>query len=149
MERRYHYEMLGFNFRMTDIHAALALAQLERLEAFTKKRRANAAFLNEHIHSVVTPQEMKGREHVWHQYTIRIDGGRNRDEAVRQLNEAGIGTGIFYPIPAHMHAYMRDVVGDVCLPVAERSAQEVISVPVHPQLKADELEKIAFEVNKL
>jgi dTDP-4-amino-4,6-dideoxygalactose transaminase len=97
---------------------------------------------------VVTPVEAPGREHVWHQYTVRITH-RDRDEAVTQLGDAGIGTGIFYPIPAHQHAYMRRLVGDVSLPVSERLAQEVVSLPVHPQLSEDELETIVREVNRL
>lgn len=147
MEKRYHYEMLGYNYRMTDIHAAIGLAQLERLNDFTERRRFNAAYLNSKIESAITPVEKPGRKHAWHQYTIRVDG--NRDAAVEQLDEAGIGTGIFYPIPAHQHDYMRRVVGDVTLSVAERLAQQVISLPVHPELTQDELAYIVGEVNKL
>jgi perosamine synthetase len=95
-----------------------------------------------------TPAEAPGRKHVWHQYTIRITH-RDRDEAASQLNAAGIGTGIFYPIPAHQHAYMREIVGDVSLPVSERLAREVLSLPVHPQLSQEELETIVAEVNRL
>jgi len=149
MKRRFYHDMLGYNFRMTDLHAAIGLTQLGRLSGFTQKRRANAAWLNAHIQSVITPTEKDGCQHVWHQYTIRVDGGRNRDAAVEQLNKAGIGTGIFYPVPAHRQAYMRELIGAVSLPVAEQLAREVISLPVHPQLSQTDLEKIANEVNKL
>jgi perosamine synthetase len=149
MKRRYYHDMLGFNFRMTDLCAAIGLAQLDRLEDFTAKRRANAAYLNSTIESVITPKVKEGYGHVWHQYTIRVDKGRDRDAAVKQLNEAGIGTGVFYPVPAHQQDYMREIVGDVQLPVAEQLAKEVISLPVHPQLSQDDLTKIAAEVNKL
>ena len=147
MRRRYYYESLGYNFRMSDLHAAIGLAQMDRLEEFTAKRRANAAYLSAHIESVVTPRVREGCEHVWHQYTVRVDGGRDRDAAVRQLNEAGVGTGIFYPVPAHQHAYVRDVVGEVSLPVTERLAQEVVSLPVHPGLSQADLEQIVAAVN--
>ena len=147
MRRRYYYESLGYNFRMSDLHAAIGLAQMDRLEEFTAKRRANAAYLSAHIESVVTPRVREGCEHVWHQYTVRVDGGRDRDAAVRQLNEAGVGTGIFYPVPAHQHAYVRDVVGEVSLPVTERLAQEVLSLPVHPGLSQADLEQIVAAVN--
>jgi len=73
----------------------------------------------------------------------------NRDEVVKQLNANAVGTGIFYPIPAHKHEYMQKIVGDVSLPVAEQIATEVISLPVHPQLTQTDLEKIVDEVNKL
>ena len=149
MKRRYYHDMLGFNFRMTDLCAAIGLAQLDRLEDFTARRRANAAYLNSKIESVITPTVKDGYRHVWHQYTIRVGGGRDRDAAVRQLNEAGIGTGVFYPVPAHRQAYMRDIVGAVQLPVAEQLAEEVISLPVHPQLSQADLDAIVAEVNRL
>jgi dTDP-4-amino-4,6-dideoxygalactose transaminase len=132
---------------MTDLCAAIGLAQMDRLEDFTAKRRANASYLNSRIESVITPTVKDGYSHVWHQYTIRVSGGRDRDAAVRQLNEAGIGTGIFYPVPAHRQEYMREIVGDVQLPVAEQLAAEVISLPVHPQLSQADLDAITTEVN--
>lgn len=149
MKRRYYHDMLGYNFRMSDLHAAIGLAQMDRLEEFTQKRRENAAFFNRNLHTVVTPKVKEGYDHVWHQYTIRLDGGRDRDQAVKQLNEAGIGTGIFYPVPAHHQRHVRQVVGDLSLPVAEQCAREVISLPVHPSLSKTDLELIVEEVNKL
>jgi dTDP-4-amino-4,6-dideoxygalactose transaminase len=149
MKRRYYHDMLGFNFRMTDLCAAIGLAQMDRLEDFTAKRRANATYLNSKIESVITPTVKDGYDHVWHQYTIRVDSGRDRDAAVKQLNDAGIGTGIFYPVPAHQQEYMREIVGDVQLPVAEKLAREVISLPVHPQLSQADLDTIATQVNRL
>jgi perosamine synthetase len=149
MRKRYHYEFLGYNLRMTDLHAAIGVAQMARWEAFTAKRRANAAYLSEHITSVVTPKVRAGYEHVWHQYTVRVDGERDRDAAVQRLREAGVGTGIFYPIPAHQHRYMREIVGEVSLPVTEQLAQEVISLPVHPGLSQADLDTIVRAVNDL
>lgn len=149
MRQRYHYEMVGNNFRMSDLHAAIGLAQTSRFAEFTEKRQKNAAYLNEHITSVITPLVQEGYEHVWHQYTIRVDSGRNRDQAIKQLNEAGVGTGIFYPIPCHQHDHIRDIVGEISLPVTEKLAKEVISLPVHPQLSQQDLETIVEEVNRL
>jgi perosamine synthetase len=149
MKRRYYHEMIGYNFRLSDLHAAIGLAQLDKLEEFTAKRRFNAAYLNQHIESVITPKVKDGYGHVWHQYTVRVDGGRDRDAAVKQLNDAGVGTGIFYPVPAHQQGYMTEIIGQVKLPVAERMAQEVISLPVHPLLSQADLETIVREVNKL
>ncbi len=149
MKRRYYHDMLGFNFRMTDLCAAIGLAQLDRLEDFTAKRRANAAYLNSKIESVITPTVRDGYGHVWHQYTIRVDGGRDRDAAVKRLNEAGVGTGVFYPVPAHQQEDMREIVGNVPLPVAESLAREVISLPVHPQLSQADLDAIVTAVNGL
>jgi dTDP-4-amino-4,6-dideoxygalactose transaminase len=156
MQKRYYHDMLGYNFRLSDLHAAIGLAQLERLPDFTAKRRANAAFLNAHLtESVITPATGAQAGHVWHQYTVRIrDGvstkGVARDVAVEQLARAGVGTGIFYPVPANRQAHLQDMgLGDVHLPVAEQLALEVLSLPVHPQLTQDDLETIVREVNKL
>ena len=149
MKVRYYHDMLGYNYRMSDLHAAIGLAQMQRLEEFKSIRQHNAEYLNQNITSVVTPKVKPGYEHVWHQYTIRVDGNRDRDAAVKQLNEAGIGTGIFYPVPVHEQAYMRKIVGDYSLPVAEKFAKQVISLPIHPQVSQEDLEKIATEVNKL
>jgi perosamine synthetase len=149
MKRRYHHDMLGYNYRMSDLHAAIGLAQIDRFEWFTERRRANAAYLSDKLCSVAIPQTRPEYGHVWHQYTVRLAAGQDRDETARRLAEQGIGTGVFYPIPAHKHEYMRQRVGELSLPVAERLAQEVLSLPVHPQLTADELRQIVMGVNSL
>ena len=148
MKKRYHHQILGYNFRLSDLHAAIGLAQMDRLTAFTRQRQANATYLSQRLESVILPQVKDGYEHVWHQYTVRLPEG-NRDEAVLRLHEAGVGTGVFYPIPAHQHDYMRKVVGNVSLPIAEQMAQEVFSLPVHPHLTQADLAVIVAEVNKL
>jgi dTDP-4-amino-4,6-dideoxygalactose transaminase len=155
MRRRYYHEILGFNFRITDLHAAIGAAQLDRLEDFTSRRRANAEYLNTHIRSVATPQVKPGYRHVWHQYTVRVKAdqgapGSARDAAINQLTEAGVGSGIFYPVPANKQAHLHDMgLGGESLPVAEQAAQEVLSLPVHPLLSQSDLETIVREVNKL
>ena len=149
MKRRYYYDMLGFNFRMSDVHAAIGLTQMARLPAFNARRRANADFLRGRIESVQVPKVRPEYEHVWHQFTVRINGGRDRDAAVEMLRENGVGTGVFYPVPAHQHDYMHEHVGTVSLPVTEKLSQEVFSLPVHPQLSQADLDKIVTEVNKL
>ena len=151
MQRRYYHDMLGYNFRMTDLHAAIGLVQIDRLAEFTDEAPRQCRLPEPaHLRSVVTPRCKEGYGHVWHQYTVRVDGGRDRDAAVKQLNDAGVGTGIFYPVPANRQAHLVEMgLGDVILPVAERMAGEVISLPVHPQLSQADLEKIVAEVNKL
>ncbi|HXM57663.1 MAG TPA: DegT/DnrJ/EryC1/StrS family aminotransferase [Candidatus Dormibacteraeota bacterium] len=146
MRARYQYEFLGFNFRMSDLHAAIGRVQLGRLDELTRRRRANADRLNESITSVVTPVESEGCVHVWHQYTIRV---RDRDEAVRRLEEAGIGCGIFYPQGLHQLPHVRDMAGDHEMPVTERAAREVLSLPVHPGLTESDLDRIVDAVNRL
>jgi|YNPNPStandDraft_1061719.scaffolds.fasta_scaffold65251_2 perosamine synthetase len=142
---RYYHESLGYNLRMTDIQAAIGLVQLGKLEAYTAARQANAAYLSARLRGVITPTVRPGCRHVFHQYTIRVADGR--DEAVRRLNGAGVGTGIFYPLPLHHQKVFRDRGYDDHLPVAERLAQEVISLPVHPALTPADLEQIVAAVN--
>jgi dTDP-4-amino-4,6-dideoxygalactose transaminase len=149
MKVRYCHDMLGYNYRMSDLHAAIGLAQIGRLDKFTEKRKLNAQFLNKNITSVITPKVKPEYDHVWHQYTVRVDGDRDRDAAVKQLNEAGVGTGTFYPVPVHQQGYMKELVGDYHLPVSEKLAKQVISLPVHPQVSQADLEKIVTEVNRI
>jgi perosamine synthetase len=150
MQRRYYHDLLGYNFRMTDLHAALGVVQLGRLAEFTARRRANAAYLNAHIETGCTPGVRPGYGHVWHQYTLRLNSGRDRDAAVKQLAEAGIGTGIFYPITANRQQHLLAMgLGDCEVPVAEQTANEVISLPVHPLLSEADLEHIVAAVNRL
>ena len=149
MRDRYAYETLGFNFRMTDVHAAMAVAQFDRLEEFTLTRQANARRLSEGIATMQIPEVSPNRDHVWHQYTIRV-GRRDRDSCVRELNEAGVGTGIFYPQPLTDIPHVRAATqGPITVPVAESLAKEVISLPVHPSLSERDLSQIVEAVNSL
>lgn len=149
MKQRYYHEVRGYNFRMTDIQAAIGLVQLERLPELNAKRQANAEYFNARINSFYKPESKEGYGHVWHQYTIRIDNGRDRDTVAKMLKKAGIDTGIYYPVPVHKQRSMMEVTGEISLPTAERMANQVISLPVHPQLSSEDLETIVTEVNKL
>ena len=149
MRKRYQHEMLGYNFRLTDVLAAIGLVQLNRMPEATERRRANAAFLNSQIESVATPTVKDGRDHVWHQYTVRVPQEMDRDDAVKRLEAAGIGSGIFYPAGAHTFQHIKEVVGDVEMPVTDRVAASVISLPVHPLLEHADLERIVAAVNAL
>lgn len=148
MRRRYYHDELGFNFRMTDVHAAIGLAQLEKLEQFNTMRTANARFLSQNLEGVVTPVVPDGYKHVFHQYTIRVLDGR-RDELAAHLKENGVGYGIYYPVPIHRQTYYVSELGyDDDLPEAERAAEEVLSLPVHPALEREDLERIVRTVNE-
>lgn len=146
---RYYHELLGYNFRMTDLHAAVGLAQLAKSERFTEARIANAAYLDRAINNpaLTRPFVRAGVRHVYHQYTVRITG--DRDEAARQLATAGVGTAVFYPLMIPQQPLYRDRGYDDALPVAERASREVLALPVHPSLSADELRQIATAVNAL
>ncbi len=143
MRVRYHHESLGTNLKPTDLAAALGLAQLARLDERTEQRRRHAARLTEGLRGYLTPQVPEGREHVWHQYTMRFPGERAR--VIDGLTERGIGTLIYYPVPIHRQAYLQALVpgaADLDLPVTDRLADEVLSVPVRPNLSPDELEAV-------
>jgi dTDP-4-amino-4,6-dideoxygalactose transaminase len=144
---RYHHEILGYNYRMMDLQAAIGLAQLDRLEDLTRRRIANAERLTARIDAFTTPRPLPGYRHVYHQYTVRIPEGR--DEAVRLLKEAGVGASIHYPIPVHQQPLYRDLGYRDSLPVAERASREVLSLPVHPALTETDLEQIAGAVARL
>lgn len=146
MRTRYQYEGLGYNFRMTDVHAAIAQVQLAKMPESTRRRRENARTLTDGLRGVVTPQVAAGGDHVWHQYTVRVPDGR-RDEFAKRLGELGIGTGIFYPIGVHRFPHVAEIAGEYTLPVTDRAAQEVLSLPVHPLLEAGDLERIIGAVN--
>jgi dTDP-4-amino-4,6-dideoxygalactose transaminase len=138
-----HYERVGYNYRMTNVAAAIGLAQLERLPEFTAARRVNGRVLSHRLSDVdiVTPTVPPDRQHVFHQYTVRC---RDRETVQDRLDEFGIDTGVYYPTPIHELPPYDDV--DVNLPVAERVAEEVLSLPVHPNLSAQDLRTIATAV---
>lgn len=141
---RYHHDVIGYNFRMTDVAAAIGLAQLEKIDEFNDIRMNNAAYLNEglkDVYGVVTPYCAYGSKHVYHQYTIRVEKG-NRDDWVKFINEKGVGTGIHYPIPLYNQPVYRkhDIEGDC--PNAELAAKNVISLPVHPSLTKEDLDLV-------
>lgn len=143
MERVYHNEVVGFNARMSDIHAAIGRVQLTKINAWTRRRQENAEFLSAHLEGVVTPTTLPGAVHVYHQYTVRISDGR--DEVARALKEDHhVGCGLFYPVPTHR---LPSFGLELDLPETERAAQECLSLPVHPSLTPRDLERIVTAVN--
>lgn len=148
MQRAYYHEKLGFNFRMTDVHAAIGLAQLGKLEQFNKQRIANARYLTKHLPGVATPTAPEGCRHVFHQYTIRVLDGR-RDAVLDGLRERGIGAQVYYPLPVHWQKFYRDMGYDVSLLEAEQACQEALSLPVHPGLSQEDMKTIVAVVNEL
>jgi perosamine synthetase len=143
MERRYENEVVGFNTRMTDIHAAIGRVQLTRLAEWTAKRQANAAFLSAGIEGVVTPAIADGAEHVFHQYTIRVVD-HDRDAFAAALAERGVASGVYYPTPIHR---LPSFGQDLDLPQTEFAARQVLSLPVYPALTEGELVTIVEAVN--
>jgi dTDP-4-amino-4,6-dideoxygalactose transaminase len=128
---------------MTDVHAAIGRVQLAKLPGWTERRRANARFLDRHLEGVTTPPVADGATHVYHQYTIRL--ADDRDGFAKALaDEHGIGTGVYYPIPNHR---LPSFALTLDLPETEKAAREALSLPVHPSLTDDDLDRIVAAVN--
>ncbi len=145
MERQYENEVVGFNARMTDIHAAIGRVQLTKVDAWTATRRDNAAFLDANLEGVVVPPVADGAHHVYHQYTIRVSD--DRDGFVKALKEEHqVGSGVYYPIPNHRLPSLASYAPGLDLSQTERAAREVVSLPVHPSLSQDDLERIVVAV---
>ncbi|GAB3229795.1 DegT/DnrJ/EryC1/StrS family aminotransferase [Glycomyces halotolerans] len=144
METRYANEIVGANMRMTDVAAAIGRVQLGRLAEWTEQRRSNAARLDARLTALAPPPVAAGAHHVYHQYTVRAAG---RDDVQARLKDAGIGSAVYYPVPIHRLAPYRDSKAD--LPETDRAADEVLSLPVHPSLTVDELDRVADAVNSL
>ena len=145
MRVRYHHDVVGYNFRMTDIHASIGLGQLPKLAAYNARRRLIAARYDRELRGVATPHVQPGMTHVYHQYTIRVN---RRDEFAEQLKLRGVGTGIYYPVPVHRQKpFVALGYGEQRFPVAEQLSRDVLSIPVHPSLTDEEVETVIVAVN--
>ena len=142
MERRYENEVVGFNARMTDLHAAIGRAQLAQLPAWTARRRDIAARYDREITSVQTPKVTDGATHVYHQYMVKVPD--RRDDFVEHLTSNGVGCGVYYPIPVHR---LPSFALDLDLPATEKVAAQVASIPVHPGLTDAEVATVIEVIN--
>ncbi len=152
-QKRYYHDRLGYNYRMTDLAAAIGIIQLKKLPEFNKKRIENASYMTEKlkpINGIITPKIKEKRVHVFNQYTIRIKQEfGERDKVMEILNKNGIGTGIYYPVPIHKQKVYLNLGYQKNLPVAEKAAQEVLSLPIHPSITKKDLDKIANILMKI
>jgi dTDP-4-amino-4,6-dideoxygalactose transaminase len=142
MRARYQFEILGFNFRLTDLAAAIGLAQLGKLPRNTARRQAIAArydkaFADLPVRLPVTPD---GRNHVFHQYTV--DVGEARDAILAELREAGVGADIYYPIPVHRQEYIMERGLYADLPVTDAAAARTLALPMFSGLTGEEQKQV-------
>jgi dTDP-4-amino-4,6-dideoxygalactose transaminase len=147
----YHHELVGTNSRLDALQAAVLLAKLPYLDGWAEARRRNAAAYGEllaDVDAVITPVTLPDNLHVFNQYTIRVAGGQAaRDGLKRHLEARGIGSAVYYPVPLHLQDCFRGLgyhAGD--LPVTERLAGEVLSLPVHPELARGQVAEVAAGV---
>ena len=145
MRVRYHHDVLGYNFRMTDVHASIGLAQLTKLPAANKRRRAIAGRYTRELMGVLAPYERPGSEPVYHQYTVRV---RERASFMERLEARGVGSSVYYPIPVHRQKpFLALGSASVTLPVTEQLVTEILSLPVHPSLSDDEVAQVVAATN--
>ncbi|MFB9376711.1 DegT/DnrJ/EryC1/StrS family aminotransferase [Kineococcus gynurae] len=154
MEQRYRNEIVGLNYRMTDLHAAIGRVQLRRLAGFTAARRRTAERLGAAITAratpgVVVPTAAAGAEPVWHQYTVRLSdaGAEVRDAVLEGLGRRGVGAGVYYPVPVHRLPAHADLPASALrsdsLPHTDLAASQVLALPVHPAVTEADVEVIA------
>jgi perosamine synthetase len=144
---KYLHVRLGYNYRMTDLAAAIGLVQLNRLEQMNAARKRNAAQLDRALQGLplILPTVRKEATHVYHQYVVRVPS-QDRDRFIQALRERGISTAVHYPRCLHEQPYYRDTGYDGSCPVGERLAREVVSLPVHPALSLEELQYLCTTV---
>ncbi|CAN5636317.1 DegT/DnrJ/EryC1/StrS family aminotransferase [soil metagenome] len=141
----YHHEEVGFNSRLDALQAAVLSVKLPYLHEWSEMRRANGRFYDDALSGldhIVTPVVREGNETIVNQYTIRVLNGR-RDALIEHLRERGVGSSVYYPVPLHMQEcfeYLGYREGD--FPESERASREVLSLPVFPELTAEERERV-------
>jgi dTDP-4-amino-4,6-dideoxygalactose transaminase len=144
---KYASQMLGYNYRMSEIQAAIGVVQLEKLPAFWAKRRANAKRLTEILkktEKLQLPEEPKGDRHSWYLYTVRLVKGTEseRNRILDELKKKGIGAEAYYVNPVHLMPYYLDRFGARKLPETEKAAKQVFSLPVHPGVTEEQVDYI-------
>ncbi|RZS45169.1 dTDP-4-amino-4,6-dideoxygalactose transaminase [Herbihabitans rhizosphaerae] len=159
MRARYQYVVAGHNYRLTDLHAAVGIPQLEKLDEITSRRQRNAEALSKGLNDIpglTVPEPRPGRTHVWHQYTVLIDGpatrnGVGRDALSAALTEREIGNGIYYPRVVFDYDCYRDhprvISSDV--PVASAVAAQALSLPVHQHLSGSDVDSVVSAVREV
>lgn len=141
--RKYRHDVLGVNSRMDTLQAVVLSAKLRRLAAWNAARREAAARYDTALASlndVIRPRTLAGNEHVWHLYVIRVP---DRDRVLTELTAAGIGAGVHYPVPVHRTAAFADLdLADASCPVAERTAPELLSLPLFAEITAEQQARV-------
>jgi perosamine synthetase len=157
-EGSWYYEILspGFKYNLTDIAAALGLAQLKKCDRFWKARERYAIRYHEgfrDLPEIICPQAASHVQHAWHLYVIQLDLDRlriTRNEFIRQLQQAGIGCSVHF-IPLHLHPYYRDMWGyrPNDLPVSSMVFQRILSLPLYSKMTEADIDRVIDTVRKL
>lgn len=144
---KYHHEVIGVNSRLDTLQAAILLVKLKYLSEYESRRNDVADFYDQALSTIPQikiPSRAKNSTHVFHQYTLQVE---RRDELKKYLEEKGVPSMIYYPVPLHFqNAYKREGFGEGSFPVTENLSKTVISVPIHTEMKPRELEYIADQI---
>ena len=151
---KYSSLMLGNNYRMSEIQAAIGLVQLRKLPSFVAKRRQNARQLTKLLKKtdrLHLPEESKDRLHSWYLYTVRLNDGdeSERNRIVEELRKNDVGAEVYYLNPVHTMSYYRENFGSGKLPETEKAAKQVFSLPIHPGVTEDQIDYIGNTLLKL
>lgn len=146
--RLYLHDIIGGNFRLDSLKAAILLVKLDHFDEFTRRRRENASLYDALLRGapVQTPDTPPGREHVYHQYTVRCD---RRDDLAAHLKAQSIGSAVYYPVPLHRQpcfGYLN--IPEGAFPAAEEASRRVLSLPVHPMLTNPDIERVASAIHE-
>jgi dTDP-4-amino-4,6-dideoxygalactose transaminase len=147
--KKYYHDVIGWNGRMDGLQGAILSVKLKHLPSWNEARRKNAQMYHDllsNIEGILTPKEANYAKHIYHLYVVRV---HNRDVLIRALGEKSISSGIHYPIPIHLqdaYRFLRLRKGN--FPVAEQCANELISLPIFPELKESQIRKVAHEVKQ-
>ncbi len=149
--RLYQSTMLGHNYRMPELEAAIGCVQLGKLTKFLEARKKNAAVITEALSSLDNlqlPSEPEGYKHAWYVYTVRLRGANSarRDNIVRRIREHRVDCQVYYPRPIHLQPYYKQISGGDRLPATEMASRQVFSLPVHPALRENDLKRITESV---
>ncbi|MFD2923011.1 DegT/DnrJ/EryC1/StrS family aminotransferase [Halobacillus naozhouensis] len=148
---KYHHHLLGYNSRLDEIQAAILNVKFKKISEFSEQRRQRAKFYSQKLKEIVseyvsTPTEREGNYHVYHQYTLRV---KRRDELKEFLKENGIDSMIYYPVPLHLQPVFEELGykrGD--FPVTEKAIDEVLSLPMYPELRREDQEYIVEKIEQ-
>jgi perosamine synthetase len=142
---KYHHVFLGYNYRMTEMCAAIGLEQLRKLDRFNERRRENAELLTRGIQKIsgLTPPYVKDDvKHVFYQYVVRVkdDYPMGRNELAAHLTKRGVGVAIHYPTPIYRQPFYKELgYGHTICPMAEDACNRVLSLPVHPSVAEEDI----------
>ncbi len=147
--KQYHHDEIGTNSRLDTLQAAVLLAKLPHLADWSSRRREHAAYYSKAfagLRGVTTPVVDRANEHIFHQYTLRAE---RRDELQAHLKAKGIGSAVYYPVPLHRQDCFLDLgYKEGRLPVSERAAREVLSLPIYPELTRDQLDTVVGAIRE-